>query len=118
VTGHCNAGPDHIDRKLGPDGVPDVGDYGKPDRLCPAVHGSSTTYFKPKPVAEVLVCCRPKLSFGQLAVRLSIDVDVERGANANFPSEKSGRSFDDPPLIDEIEALEEAVVGDLPSQLL
>ena len=62
--------------------------------------------------------CLAEVRPGNLPSHLAVEVNVESPSDANVAGEQRGRAFDDPALVDEIEALQQPILGQLPLELL
>ena len=71
-----------------------------------------------KPVTNVEISCPSNAGLGDRLCFCSVDIDIEASTDAEFPSEKSSSTLDNPVVVDHIEAFEKPVVGHLPLELL
>jgi hypothetical protein len=91
------------------------------DRQACSVSGigdrGSCADLKPDPVAEVEACRLPQVTFGLVAVDGPVQVDVDGVSNDDRAGEQRGSSFDDPLVIEGVEAREQPVIPELPLKL-
>ena len=89
---------------------------GKPDGVV--ADRSSTADLELEPVADVRGRSTPQFLFRHLPGCLAIEIDVKASSHADVTGEECGRPLDDPSVVDEVEPLEQTVVGNLALQLL
>ena len=100
---------------------PQRGAHGCVDRNSPSVGSirvrTCQSQFEGEPVTEVKLSRSCNVALGHLTSHRTIDVDVNGGSDANASRQQRGRSFDDPPVVDDVESSQEAVVSHLALKL-
>ena len=119
VAGHaeiCFA--DEIGVEGGPLRVSHEGLHGKADTAgtCESGRGGPISKRNQSPMSRAAGLAQVRLGYIQGHVAVEINVDGPRVADVT--GEQRGRAFDDPALADEVEALQQPVVGHLPLELL
>jgi hypothetical protein len=115
LVSHAEIGADEIDVEPHPLGSPDAGHDAETDGSLGDRLGR--THLKGHPVdvehgGFAYGCLR------DLRRRFPVEVDVETSPHADLPSKEGSRPLQDPPVVDEVEALEDSVVRELPLELL
>jgi hypothetical protein len=97
--------------------IPHEGLHGKADTagICERPRSAD---LETEPVAKIQGGRLAEVRLGNLPSHVAVQVNVDSPPAADVAGEQRGRAFDDPALVDEVEALRQPVVGHLPLQLL
>ena len=117
LAGHAEILADEIDVECSPLRIPHEGLHGKADTT--SIHERPRRAdLEAEPVAKAQGGRLAEVRHGNLPSHLAVEVNVESPPDPDVTGEQRGRTFDDPALVDEVEALQQPVIRHLPLELL
>lgn len=116
-TGHADIGSYEVDVEVRPWCVADVCGDRQPNASGDDRDRTRESDLETEPVADVASHGFAKMRLSRSWCAFQIQVDVESAARTDLTGEQGRRTFDDPRIVEGIQAFQEAVVGRLPLQL-
>jgi len=99
--------------ELRPFRVADRCDDRESNRRAPVARRLARSDLEAEPVGDVASGSLAELRLCDLERLRAVDVDVDRGADADLARQQSSCAVDDAAAVDEVEPLQQPVVGDL-----
>ena len=106
VAGHAEILSDEIDVKGGPLCIPHEVLHGKAD-TAGTCERPWRADLEAEPVADVHSGRPAQVRLGDLPSHVAVEVNVDSPPDADVAGKQRGRAFDDPALIDKVEALQQ-----------
>jgi hypothetical protein len=113
VTEHVEVGANKIHAELCPHRLPDECRDVEAHSGDPLSDRAAWPDLEAKPITDVACCRLTKICLGGVHALGSVDIDVNGCPDAEVPRQQRNGALHDPPVVHQIEALEQTVISKL-----